>query len=60
MPHFKKAIPAYSLHKPSGRAYVRLPDGVQGRKTVYLGSYGSAESRAASGQLIADSTQTRD
>ncbi|MDB5390166.1 MAG: site-specific tyrosine recombinase [Planctomycetaceae bacterium] len=42
-----KKIPGYLLHKPSGRARVRI-DG----KDHYLGPYGSEESRIEYGRLI--------
>ena len=41
--------PAYSLHKPSGRAVVK----VKGR-SFYLGKYGSEESQDAYARIIAD------
>lgn len=44
-----KSVPSYCLHKPSGRARVIL-DGRQ----VYLGAYGSPESREAYARLIAE------
>lgn len=54
MPRPSSAVPAYLHHKPSGRAYVRLrtPDG--GRRTVYLGAFGSLESRAEYARLVTD------
>jgi integrase len=54
MPRPKKSVPSYSLHKPTGQAYVRLPDGAGGRKTVYLGAYDSPESRAEYARLVAE------
>lgn len=42
-------IPSYRLHKTSGRAVVTI-DG----REVYLGKYGSAESRGRYGRLIAE------
>ncbi|MCA9304899.1 MAG: site-specific integrase [Phycisphaerales bacterium] len=45
----KSRIPMYRLHKPSGRAVVRL----NGRD-VYLGKYDTAESRAQYDAVIAD------
>jgi len=42
-------VPAYKLHKPSGRARVIL----RGRQ-IYLGRYGSPESREKYGRLIAE------
>ncbi|MBP3955058.1 site-specific integrase [Gemmata sp. G18] len=42
----KNAIPGYKFHKPSGQAVMRvtLPGGL--RKSVYLGVFGSPESKA--------------
>jgi integrase len=54
MPRPKNPVPRYSHHKPSGRAYVRLPHGTGGRKTVYLGPYDSPESRAEYARLVAE------
>ena len=42
-------VPKYCLHKPSGRAYVRIRG-----KVVYIGAYGSAESQQEYGRLIAE------
>jgi integrase len=53
MPRPRSGVPAYLRHKPSGRAYVRLPDGAGGRKTVYLGVYDSDDSRREYARLIA-------
>ena len=39
MPRRKNPVPSYTLHRPSGQAYVRIPDGAGGRTTVYLGAY---------------------
>ena len=52
MPRPKNAVPGYKLHKASGQAVVRitLPGG--GRKSVYLGRYGSPESKAEYGRRI--------
>lgn len=44
----KKRLPGYLLHKPSGHARVRIEG-----KDHYLGPYGSVESRALYGELIA-------
>jgi integrase len=46
--------PSYRLHAPSGRAVVRLSDGVGGRRDVYLGEYGSPESHAEYDRVIAE------
>jgi integrase len=52
MPRPRKAVPAYSHHKPTGQAYVRIPDGVGGRRVVYLGRYNTPESRSEYARLI--------
>lgn len=44
-----KSIPAYTLHKPTGRARVRIAG-----QDHYLGTYGSAESREEYARLIAE------
>jgi integrase len=44
----KKRIPGYLLHKPTGRARVRI-NGVD----IYLGEYGSVESRRKYAEVIA-------
>lgn len=48
----RRKVPSYRLHKPSGQAIVTLPDGVGGRKDVYLGAFGSPESRTEYGRVI--------
>lgn len=45
----KTRVPGYLLHKPSGRAIVK----VRGR-IIYLGAHGSDESREAYARIIAD------
>lgn len=48
-------VPFYSLHKPSGRAYVRVADASTGaRRTLYLGEHGSPENRESYAKIIAD------
>src|SRR5262245_21184310 len=54
MPRRKNAVPAYSHHKPSGQAYVRVPDAAGGRKTVYLGAYNTEESRSEYARVVAE------
>jgi integrase len=54
MPRSKNPVPSYSLHKPTGQAYVRLPDGNGGRRVVYLGKYGSPSSQAEYRRLLAE------
>ena len=43
----KQTHPSYLLHKPSGQARIRI-DG----RDIYLGKYGSPESRAAYDRLV--------
>jgi integrase len=49
MPARKALVPKYCLHTPSGRAYVRICG-----KVVYVGVYGTAESKAEYGRLVAE------
>jgi integrase len=49
MPARSALVPKYCLHKPSGRAYVRIRG-----KVVYVGEYGSADSKQEYGRLIAE------
>ncbi len=49
MPARSAFVPKYCFHKPSGRAYVRIHG-----KVVYCGDYGSDESKAEYGRLIAE------
>lgn len=41
----KNHVPTYLKHKASGRAYVKLRDGAGGYRYVYLGPYGTPESK---------------
>ena len=50
----RKTVPKYSHHKPSGRAYVRVPDGPGRRRVIYLGAFGTPESRDAYALEIAN------
>lgn len=45
----KPRIPSYSLHKPSGRAVVKVK-----QRSIYLGKHGSEESREAYARIVAD------
>jgi integrase len=49
MPARSALVPKYCLHKPSGRAYVRIRG-----KVVYVGEYGTADSRQEYGRLVAE------
>ena len=50
----RNAVPVYRFHKPTGQAYVRLPDGTGGRQMVYLGGFDSPESKAAYERVLAE------
>src|SRR5262245_10560909 len=52
MPRPKNAVPAYSHHKPTDQAYVRVPNGNGGRRIVYLGKYNSPESREEYARIV--------
>ena len=54
MPRSKNAVPTYSRHKPTDQAYVRVPDGSGGNHFIYLGKYGSPESRAEYERVLAE------
>jgi hypothetical protein len=49
MPARSALVPKYCLHKPSGRAYVRIHG-----KVTYCGDYGSAKSKQEYGRLVAE------
>ncbi len=49
MPAKSAFVPKYCLHKPSGKAYVRIHG-----KVIYTGDYGTAESKAEYGRLISE------
>jgi integrase len=51
MPRRQKT-PAYRHNKTSDRAVVTLPDGQGGRKDIYLGRYGTPESRQEYARVI--------
>ena len=53
MPRPKNPVPTYRQHRPSGRAVVTLTDANGRRRDVYLGAYGSPESKAAYARLVA-------
>src|SRR5262245_50241986 len=53
MPRPRKSVPASSHHKPTNQAYVRLPDGPGGRRSLSFGGYGSPESRAEYARVVA-------
>lgn len=46
--------PSYRLHKPRGQAVLTLPDGLGGRRSVYLGSYDSDASRNEYNRVLAE------
>lgn len=45
----KPRVPSYSLHKPSGLAVVKIK-----QRSIYLGKFGSDESREAYARIVAD------
>ena len=49
MPAKTARVPKHCLHKPSGRAYVRIRG-----KVVYVGQYGTADSRQEYGRVVAE------
>jgi hypothetical protein len=49
MPGRSALVPKYCLHKPSGRAYVRIRG-----KVIYVGVYGAVDSKREYGRLIAE------
>jgi integrase len=53
MPRKKSPVPSYRLHKPTGQAVVTVPTS-GGRRDVYLGRYGSRESKAEYARVIAE------
>jgi integrase len=54
MPRRKNVQPAYLEHRPTGQAYCRIPDGSGNRKTIYLGAFGSPESKAEYRRVLAE------
>jgi hypothetical protein len=49
MPAARSLVPKYCLHKPSGRAYIRIRGRVR-----YIGEHGTAESLETYGRLVAE------
>jgi hypothetical protein len=49
MPRRKNAVPTYSRHKPTGQARTRIAG-----RDIYLGAYGSRESRLRFAMLAAE------
>ena len=49
MPARSALVPKYCLHKPSGHAYVRIRG-----KVVYVGEFGTADSKREYGRLVAE------
>ena len=54
MPRPRNQIPSYRKHHRSGQAIVTLPDSMGRRKDVYLGSFGSPESKQEYARVIAE------
>ena len=55
MPGKSAFVPKYCLHKPSGRAYVRIRG-----KVIYVGDYGTAESKQEYGRRVAELAASSD
>lgn len=53
MPRSATHVPAYTHHKPTGQALVRVSSGGT-RRTIYLGKYNSPESREAYRRVLAE------
>ncbi|WP_439628831.1 hypothetical protein [Gemmata sp.] len=53
MPRHVSHVPAYSLHKPTGQAMVRVSSGGT-RRLIYLGKYGTPESQEAYRRVLAE------
>jgi len=54
MPRPRSVLPVYRFHKSSGQAVVTVPTAEGGRRDVYLGVYGSAESKDRYRGLLAE------
>jgi integrase len=54
MPRRKNSVPSYLLHKPTGQAYVKIPNGVGGYSFTYLGKHGTDESKAEYERILAE------
>jgi hypothetical protein len=54
MPRHPNPIPTYRFHKRSGQAVVTLRDPGGSRRDVYLGPYGSAESKTEYNRVVAE------
>jgi hypothetical protein len=54
MPRKKNAVPSYQLHKSTGQAFVKVPDGAGGRTFIYLGKHGTDESRKEYERVLAE------
>src|SRR5262245_28325113 len=47
-------VPSYRLHKSTGQAIVTLPDGQGGRHDVYLGIFGTPQSKTEYDRVVAE------
>jgi hypothetical protein len=54
MPRPRNAVPTYRRHRPSGQAVVTLYDAADGRRDMYLGPFGSPESKAEYERVLAE------
>lgn len=52
MPRKQIAVPWYSLNKPTGQAYVRLPNGAGTNQFLYLGKHGTPSRFLSSAKVI--------
>ena len=50
----RRSVPSYCHHKATNQAFVKVPDGLGGRKFVYLGLYDSPESHAEYRRILAE------
>lgn len=58
MPRPRNSVPTYRLHKRSGQAIVAVYDAAGARRELYLGRYGSQESRAEYSRIVAELNAT--
>jgi hypothetical protein len=54
MPRPRKSVPSYRLHRATGQAIVTLTDEPANRRDVYLGKFGSDESRAEYARVLGE------
>ncbi len=54
MPRNSSKPPSYRLHRPTGQAVVTIRTADGGRRDIYLGKYGTTESRAEHARVLAE------